>query len=188
MKLPLEVTFRNLARSEAIEAAVIKHAERLDRYHPRIMSCRVAVEARHRHHHRGNLYHVRVDVTAPNAEFVASREPGAHRAHEDVYVAVRDAFDAMRRQLEDHARRRRGDVKRHQPPAHGRVVELLPQQGYGAIETPDGRLVPFHHRSVLGAEFGRLEVGREVRFAEAHGAEGPRASTVRPVGKHHIIA
>jgi len=113
MKLPLQVTFRNMQASPAVEAEVRERAEKLGRFYAGIMSCRVAVEPIQRHHHKGNLYHVRVDVTVPETELVVSREPLEHQAHEDVYVAVRDAFDAMRRQLEDYARRRRGDVKTH---------------------------------------------------------------------------
>lgn len=117
MKLPLEIVFHNLEPSDAIEAKVRERADRLEKFYKNIMSCRVVVEAGHKHHHKGNLYHVRVDVTAPDTELVASREPKAHHAHEDVYVAIRDAFDAMRRQLEDYARRRRGNVKTHEPPS-----------------------------------------------------------------------
>jgi ribosome-associated translation inhibitor RaiA len=79
------------------------------------MSCRVVIELHHRHHHQGNLYHVRVDLKVPDAEIVASREPAEHHAHEDVYVAIRDAFNAVRRRLEDYIRRRRGVVKAHEP-------------------------------------------------------------------------
>lgn len=178
MQLPLEVTFRNLPRSEAVEASVREHAERLDRFHPRIMGCRVAIEASHRHHHKGNVYRVRVDITVPGGEIVASRTPGEHQAHEDLYVAVRDAFDAVRRQLEDHARRRRGEVKHHEGPLVGRVVELEPEAGYGRIESPDGRLVYFHERSVLEGRFPQLRVGTPVRFVEEAGDQGPQASTV----------
>jgi ribosomal subunit interface protein len=187
MKLPLEVTFRNLGHSDAIEASIRDHAERLERFSSDIMACRVVVEADHRHHHKGNLYHVRVDLTVPGTELVASRRPAEHQEHQDVYVAVRDAFDAARRQLEDFVRRRRGEVKHHPPPAHGRVLEVFPDAGYGTIETADGRVVYFHANSVLGVGLGDLPVGSEVRFDEETGERGPQASTVHPVGKHHPV-
>jgi ribosomal subunit interface protein len=112
MQLPLQITFRNLDRSEAIETSIREHAEKLEKYCDRITGCRVIVDAPHKHHQQGNHYHVRIDVTAPDAEFVASREPDEHHAHTDAYVAIRDAFDAMRRQLEDYERRRRRQSKR----------------------------------------------------------------------------
>jgi len=110
---PVEVMFHNLQPSPAIEAKIRDRAARLDRFYDQIMSCRVAVEAAHRHHHKGNLYRIRIDLTVPDEELVVSRVPDDQQAHEDIYVAIRDAFDAMRRQLEDYARRRRGQVKRH---------------------------------------------------------------------------
>ena len=117
--LPIQVVFRNLDASPAIEAAVRGRAEKLDRYYDRIMGVQVAVEAPHKHQHRGKIYSVRVNVTVPDEELVVSRVPNDDHAHEDVYVAIRDAFDAMRRQLEDYARQRRGQVKRHATPAAG---------------------------------------------------------------------
>jgi len=110
---PVEIVFQNFASSPAVEARIRERAEKLDRFYDQIMGCRVAVEASHRRHHKGNLYHVRIDLTVPGEELVVSRVPDDKQAHEDIYVAIRDAFDAMRRQLEDYARRRRGQVKRH---------------------------------------------------------------------------
>ncbi len=187
MKLPLEIVFRNLEPSPAIEAKVRERAEKLESFHPAIMSCRVVIEAGHKHHHKGNLYRVRVDVTVPGTELVANREPHQNHAHEDVYVAMRDAFNAMRRQLEEYARRRRGHVKTHEIPPHGHIVELLPEQDFGRIETDDGRLVYFHRNSVLDSDFAQLAVGDEVRFAEEMGERGPQASSVHVEGKHHVV-
>jgi ribosomal subunit interface protein len=187
MKLPLQIAFRNLERSEAIEAKIHERAEKLDKYHDHIMSCRVVVEATHKHHQHGNHYHVRVDVTVPNGELVAHREPDEHHRYTDVYVAIRDAFDAIRRQLEDDARRKDRRVKAHAAPPHGRIAELYPAEDYGRIETLDGRLVFFHRNSVVDADFDALKVGAEVRFSEEQGERGPQATTVYVVGKHHIV-
>ena len=105
MEKALQVTFRNLDRSPGLEADIRRHADDLERYYDRIIGCRVVIEAQHKHHRQGNHYHVRLDVTVPGAELVASREPDEHHAHTDAHVAIRDAFDSMRRQLEDFARR-----------------------------------------------------------------------------------
>jgi ribosomal subunit interface protein len=176
MKLPLQIAFRGMPPSDAIKARIEEKAAKLDEFYDRIMACRVIVEAPHRRHHQGKLYHVRVDLTVPEGEMVVSREPHEHHAHEDVYVAIRDAFDAAKRRLEDHARRERGKVKRHEEPAGGRVARLFPD--YGFIETPDGREIYFHRNSVLKEGFGRLAVGTAVRFVEEAGERGPQASTV----------
>lgn len=185
MKLPLQVVFRNMEPSEAVEAKIRERCEKLDAFYEHIMSCRVMVEAQHKHHHQGNLYHVRVDLKVPEAELVASREPDQHHAYEDVYVAIRDAFDTIRRQLEDYVRRRRGQVKQHEVPPHGRIAELYAD--YGKIATPDGRLVYFHRNSVLDEAFEHLAIGTEVRFVEEMGELGPKATSVHVVGKHHVV-
>ena len=187
MELPLQVTFRNMKPSEAIEANIQGRAEKLERYYERIVSCRVVVEADHRHRNKGNLFHVRIEVGTPGGQLVASREPHLHHSHTDAYVAVRDAFNAIRRQLENFARQRQRRVKNHVPPPHGRIAELLHAEGYGRIAAADGREIYFNRNSVVNADFEKLDVGTEVRFAEESGDLGPQASTVAVVGKHHIV-
>ena len=181
MQIPLQVTARNVALSEAAEKEVREKAAMLDGYYSQIMGCHVIVEAPHRHQHKGVLYNVRIDLTVPGAEMVIRREP-----NEDIYVAIRDAFDAARRRLEDFARRQRGAVKSHETPPHGRVSRLFREEGYGFLETPEGEEIYFHRNSVLHGDFNRLKIGSEVRFAEEEGEKGPQASTVALVGKHHV--
>ena len=113
------------------------------------------------------------------------RAPPQNKRNEDVYVAVRDAFKIAQRQLQDYVRERRGDVKHHEDPPHGRILRLF--EDYGFIATPDGREVYFHRNSLLGESFDKLEVGTEVRFAEERGEKGPQASTVKLIGKHHLV-
>jgi len=185
MQLPLQITFRNVPPSEAVETRIRQRAAELDQYYDRIMRCRVVVEAPHRRHHQGKLYHVRIDLTVPNGEVVVNREPTEHQAHQDVYVAIRDAFDAAQRQVADYARRQRGDVKTRELPSFARISTLFPDEGYGFIQSADGREIYFHKNSVLDDAFGQLQVGSEVRFVEEQGEKGPQASTVRLAGKHH---
>lgn len=189
MQLPLEITFHGLDRSPAIEARIREKAGKLERFFSRITSCRVVVEAPHQHSNKGRLYSVRIDVTVPGDEIVVNRTGSKNHAHEDIKVAVRDAFNALSRRLEDHARKVRGEVKSHEAPPHGRVARLFTNDGYGFILTSEGHEVYFHRNSVTDGGFGKLAVGSEVRLALAHGesAEGPQASTVTPIGKHHIV-
>lgn len=179
MELAVQISFRGLPSTDAIEAKVRAHAARLERYYDHITGCRVMIESPHRRHHQGKLYHVRIDLTVPGKELVVSREPAEHHAHEDVYVAIRDAFDAARRRLEDHARRQRGAVKVHEPRPLAEVSRLFPWEGYGFIQTPDGREVYFHRNSVRDDAFAVLEIGSRVEFVEEPGEQGPQASTVR---------
>ena len=188
MQIPLQITFRDMEPSDAVEANIREKAGKLEQFYDQIMSCRVMVESPHGHHHQGTLYQVRIDLGVPDGELVVTHEHHhKDHAHEDVYVAIRDAFDAMKRQLEDYARKRRGKVKQHETPAGGHVISLHPEEGYGKIETPDGRVIYFHRNSVLKNAFDRLEIGSEVRFAEETGERGPQASSVTLVGKHHVV-
>lgn len=183
MQVPLEVYFHNVDRSAAVEADARARAEELERFAPDIISCRVTIEAPHRHSRKGEVYRVAVDIRVPGGDIFAGRERPDNPAHEDVYVAMRDAFDAARRQLQDRVRVVRGKVKAHEGPPHGTISELHPEQGYGRIATPDGRDVYFHRNSVLDAEFDDLRIGDAVWFSEEPGDEGPQASTVHIAGK-----
>lgn len=187
MQLPVQITFRNLDRSETVEAKVRERVEELEKFHPGIVSCRVVIEAPNRRRHHGRLYHVRVDLKVPGKEIVVKRDPSEHHAHEDIYVTVRDCFDAVRRQLEDHSRRQRGATKTHEGQNHGRVIQLLAKERYGLIAATDGEEVYFHPNAVVDGSFDRLCVGDEVRFVvhPGEGEKGPQASSVIPVGKHH---
>jgi ribosome-associated translation inhibitor RaiA/cold shock CspA family protein len=188
MQVPLQITFRHMESSEAVAARIRARAEDLERFFDRIVSCRVVVQCRHRRHQQGNLFHVRVDLGVPGREIVVGRDPAAHHAHEDPHVAVRDAFDAVRRLLEDYVRADRGDVKRHVVPDHGRIARLLADKDCGFILTAEGAEIYFHRNSVANGEFDKLAVGDEVRFVaqDAESAQGPQASTVVPLGKHHL--
>lgn len=188
MKLPLEVTFRHMEPSDAMDANIREHVERLEKFVDNIMSCHVIVEAPHQHHRHGQMYKISIQITLPKHKINVSRGRDLHHAHEDPYVAIRDAFNAARQQLQKIVRVRRGDVKQHEAPPHGRVASLSPAENYGKIESHDGREIYFHRNSVLNGEFDNLEVGLEVRFHEEMGEEGPQASSVQVVGKHHIVA
>jgi ribosomal subunit interface protein len=186
MQVPLEIVFHNLDRSPAVEAAVRERVAKLEHFAEKITSCRVTVEAPHKNHQQGNLYTVRVDLRFPGGEAVANRSPSKNHAHEDVYVALRDAFKAARRQLQDGQRIRRGDVKPHEGPPHGRIASIDREHGSGRIATSDGREIYFHRNSVVTGRFEHLEPGMEVRFSEEAGEKGPQASTVHFAGKHHL--
>jgi ribosomal subunit interface protein len=178
MQVPIQITVREMQQSDALEAQIRQKVSKLEALHDRITSCRVTVEQLARHHHQGRPFRVTVDVRVPGREIVANRDH-----HEDVYVALRDAFDAVRRQLEDAARQQRGAVKAHPVPVHGEIVRLFPGDGVGFIRTPDGRELYFSRDNVVHPDFEQLGVGSQVQFVEEMGAEGPQAKRVS-VGKH----
>jgi ribosomal subunit interface protein len=187
MQRPLEIRFHQMNPSPAIEARIRKKAAELERFSDRITGCRVIVEKEHRHRHKGNLFRVRIEVDAPGKELAVTHTGPRDHAHEDVYVAIRDAFRAAVRQLEDHMRERGGKVKTHVVPLHGTVRMVDHAGGFGFVETAQGE-VYFHRNSVVEGAFDLIEPGSEVRLeiAARESADGWQATTVRLIGKHHL--
>ncbi len=177
MQRPLQITSRDFELTPAIEADIRERAEKLESYYDRITGCHVIIEAPVGHHRKGGPFDVRIDLKLPRGELTVTRQ-GA----EDLTVAIRDAFDAARRRLEDHVRGLRGAVKAHEPPSSARVARIFAGEGYGFLETPDGREIYFHRNSVLDGRFDDLKAGTEVRFVEEAGEKGPQASTVAILG------
>ncbi|HXV60248.1 MAG TPA: HPF/RaiA family ribosome-associated protein, partial [Vicinamibacteria bacterium] len=138
MEHPVQITCRGFDLTEALERAVQERANKLETFFDKIESCQVVVEAPHRHHRKGNLYHVRIRLTVPGEEIVVSRDPPEHAENEDIHLVINDAFKETTRRLEDYVRRRRGKVKQHVGSPHARVARLFPEEGYGFLETADG--------------------------------------------------
>jgi cold shock CspA family protein len=197
MHLTPTITFRGVERTTALETEILTRLRKLETYHRGIMGCRVLVELVQRHHEAGNRYHVRIDLTVPGQEIVVAHEAGLHATAQDVdaekltkvaesdperkhaRVAIREAFDVARRQLQDYARRQRGAVKTATKQARGRVTQLFPIDEYGYIEAENGQEVYFQKSSVLKDAFDRLTVGSAVSFVEEPGEKGPQASTIK---------
>jgi cold shock CspA family protein len=185
---PIETRFRGVRRDAAVERDVESWAAKLATSFDGIMRADVVVEEPHRHHRNGRRYKVRINLSLPGETIAISREPGAEGAHEDPHVAVRDAFLAARRRLEDWVHKDlRHFEKRHQP-SHGRIAYLDVQGDWGFLEAPDGHRVYFHRNAVVGLGPG-LALGDEVRFTEEMGDQGPQASSVIPLGAnaHHEL-
>ena len=182
-QLPLQITFRGIDHSQAVEAAIRERATRLERFSHQITRCHVIVDMPHQHRHRGNHYAIRIDITTPAGEVFVTRDPSLDDSHKDFQSVLRDAFDAAARHLESDAQRSQAEVKDRQQPPPGHVTRLFLDQGYGFLTTPEGEEVYFHQNSVRGASFGQLSVGSAVSFTLApedtdHGA---RAASVQLV-------
>lgn len=174
-----EIVFRDIESSDAIRSKIEVRIERLERYTDDLIGCRVVVETPHKHQKQGRIYQVAVDLTVPGDEIVANRHPGDDHSHEDVYVALGDAFDAAERQLKEWAERRRGAVKEHATRPQGTISRLEPDEDHGFItpRTGSGHIY-FHRNALIDAGLEDLEVGDPVEYHEEEGEKGPQASTV----------
>lgn len=110
---PVEITFRSMEPSPAVEDTVRTWVQRLAHSFKHILRCAVVIEQPHQHSHQGKTFQVHVYVTIPERTIAVTRDPGIDHAHEDVYVAISDAFRAARRILQDESQIRRGEVKLH---------------------------------------------------------------------------
>jgi ribosomal subunit interface protein len=181
MQNALQVTFRDMPASEALETRIRQKAEKLEKFHPNITNCRVTVEESHRHHTQGRHFGVKVEVHVPGGQPVVA----TLKHDEDVYVALRDAFGSVRRRLEEGLRETRGNVKVHETPQHGKVARVFPEEGFGFIQTDDGREFYFSRENVVHPRFEDLGSGAAVQFIEEAAAEGTQAKRVS-AGKHHF--
>lgn len=108
MQSELQVSFKDIPHSAAVEQRIREKTAKLEQIYPHIISCHVTLELPHKHHQQGKLHNVRIDVRVPGNEIVVNRDQ-----HEDIYAALRDAFDAAKRKLDEYGRRQRGEVKHH---------------------------------------------------------------------------
>ncbi len=124
MKLPVQIQFHNMEHSDALEACTRAHAHKLELFASDIMSCRIYLDLEQKHKHQGRPFGVRIDLTLPGHELVVNRVQ-----NEDTYVALRDAFDNMKRQLQDVVHRRRGQEKQHAVPLRAQTEPPDDQPG-----------------------------------------------------------
>ena len=142
METEPQIIFHGMDASPAMTAEIHSKIAKLEQVFPRITSCRV----------------IAVEAEVPGGMVVVNKRPGDLGAHEDLRVAIRDSFNAARRQLDDHGRKADGvHVKSHPEKHHGRVVRLFPDEGYGFIESSGGLEGYFQRDSVIGSDWDRLD-------------------------------
>ena len=179
--LPVQVTIRDMPNSTALEDHIRKKALKLSQYYSHINSCRVVLHVPQKHKHQGKLFSVHIDLTVPGKELAVN-----HKLDEDVYIAIRDAFNALKRQLESYARKQRGDVKNHQVEIHGHIKKLFMDEGYGFIEGQDGSEYYFSLANVAHPEFSQLHLGDSVDFLGVPRGDSPQAHHITKSGNGHL--
>jgi cold shock CspA family protein len=207
MVLPVQITYRNLERSEETENWIQEEVAKLDRYNPRITNCRVLIEVPHARRKFGNSYHVQIDLGVPGKELVINevatlRGPkrgsgngeiagdgrpskAQHRSRElrtkDLHLAIQRAFGSAQRCLREYRLIRTGDVKMHGLWLEGRITILVPHEDCGFLQTIDGLEIYFHRNAVTNGKFDCLDAGTRVNFKMEPGDKGPRATVVRVI-------
>jgi ribosomal subunit interface protein len=157
--LPVQITIRDIPGSATLETHIRTKSEKIKQFYTNLTSCRIVVEFEQKHKHRGKLYNIRIDVMVPGKELVTTK-----KSDEDVYVAIRDAFDAIIRQLDNYSHKRHGRVKKHNDIMHGHVARIIEEDGFGFIEGTDGNEYYFSVTNVKSPSFERLMIGDAVEY------------------------
>lgn len=186
--IPFQITFLDFPESDAVWLAVQKRIEKIEHFFDRIVRCEVAISLPHRHRQADRLYHIQIRLFLPGDDIIVTRKPVRNEAHRDIYVAIRDSFNAAERLLREKARGLRGRHKAHQSQAHqpegqkiGKISKIFYHDGYGFLTTNDGREFYFNKNSILNKKFDLLEIGQKVRFLEELGEKGPKVTSMATV-------
>ena len=176
MSIPLEITMLDIEKTAPIEERIQQKVEKMSQYYDRIESCKVVVEEPQKHKHQGKIYNVRIEVNVPGKQLIVNKHP-----NEDLYVAIRDSFLAMYRQVEDYSQKLRGETKTHFDMKRGSIDRLFAD--YGFIRTPEGAEYYFHESNVQSPAFDELKIGSLVSFIEVQSGDTLQAGHVSANGK-----
>ncbi|HXY57148.1 MAG TPA: HPF/RaiA family ribosome-associated protein [Methylocystis sp.] len=173
------IDFHGIEASPEIHDKVAHHLARLEERYGRVTGCRVTIKGPSGHRHTGDPYEVKIHLSLPDEREVAvEHTPHQDERFQDFDFALNDAFNRAGRQLQDQVRRMRGKVKHHAEAAEGVIRKLMLEDGYGFLESTDGREIFFHRNSVAEPGFDGLKIGERVTFTEEEGEKGPQASRV----------
>lgn len=176
MSIPLEITLRDIEKTDAIEQRINDKANKMAQYYDRIESGKIVVELSQNNQHQGKLYNVTIEVNVPGKQLVVNKQP-----NEDLYVAIRDSFQAMYRIIESYAQKQRGERKSHNDTKNGLIDRLFGD--YGFIKTPEGLEYYFHETNVQHPPFHELKAGEVVSFIEVQAGDTLQAGHVSGNGK-----
>ncbi len=180
MQQPLQITVRDIDNSPAIKEHIQEKVDKLAGSAKEVISCHVVVEQTQKHQNQGKLHSVHIRLNMPGRELAVN-----HKENENLWIAIRDAFDSMREQLRTYRDQLRHRVKNHLEPVHGKIVRLF--DDFGFILGSDGITeYYFNSGNVTSLHFDRLRVGADVHFLKSFGDDGPQAKRVsaREHGAH----
>jgi ribosomal subunit interface protein len=185
----VEITFNEVDHSDAVEARIRERVAKLLAMGENIRRCKVCVRAPHRCGHKPVAYVIDLSVQMSGTSLHVDQRPGDDNAHTDIYVAIRDAFNAMERQLRKWKEQHKGRPHPLESPLQGRIASLDGYADCGQIATTDGRLIYFHRNSVAEDGYDGLNEGDAVELSvdTKDADEGPHARFVRPISMSRFV-
>ena len=177
--IPFQITFLDFPESDAVWLAVQKRIEKIEHFFDRILRCEVTISCPHRHRHADRLYHIQIYLFIPGEDIIVKRNRPKNEAHRDIYVAIRDSFDAAERLLKDRIRIARRKIKFHEQPfEEAKIHKIFYNEGFGFLQTSDGRECYFAQNSITNKNFNELKIGQRVKFNEEPGEKGPQVTSM----------
>lgn len=185
---PVDITFKKIESSEAVKRRVMQEALKLEKIFNRIQHCGVVISLPHRAHQQGKIFHINLALHVPGKVLVVNQEPEYNHAHEDAFVAIRDAFRSMENELKTFVYKRkdqqlRSVIHTHRKQKRGVIENINTLDRHGFILGEDRVGYYFHANSVLNEDFNKLQKGDIVRFADEQGEKGPQASSLSLISK-----
>lgn len=178
LDFPVDITLRDIPNSMTIEDRIKKKTDKIANFYAdQVDFCKVTLGLAQKHKHQGKLFDVHIEVGVPGKVLVVN-----HKKNEDLYVLLRDAFNAMMRQIEENKERLRGFVKTHTESLQGKITRLY--SDYGFIETPEGKEYYFDATHLTLGQFDALREGLFVNFIEGEIGESLQANQVSLVELH----
>jgi len=114
MNKPLEITFRDIDRSDSAVSVIEKNCQTLDRFYPQIAGTHVTISVPDNRFRRNKAYHVTIEVDVPRKKhLVVDYEPEERSVERSLPLVIKQAFRIMEQRLEDHARQQRSLMKHH---------------------------------------------------------------------------
>lgn len=112
MTTALDVHFHGLEKSEAVESKVKEKVAKLQRRFGRISACRVVLEAPHRNPAKAKVFSVKIEISIPGSKpIIINHEREGASAHDDLSLAIRDAFEAATRKVDEVGNKLAGKAK-----------------------------------------------------------------------------
>jgi ribosome-associated translation inhibitor RaiA len=173
MQVPLNIVFRHMEKSDAVEERIIQKLDKLEDSYGEIISCNVVIEQVNKNQNQGRLFNIRINLNLPKKEIVIT-----HQKDEDLFVVVRDALNSLTHKIEAHFDKLKNLVKDHEEVLHGQVSKLFEHDQYGFILSDNNDEYYFSATNLHGCDFDHLKLGDAVKFIEVVAQEGLQANRV----------
>jgi cold shock CspA family protein len=185
MRIPLEISFHGISRSESIEKIIHNDVTKLERVCDRLISCRVGIKLDQKSNVTANQFRVKIEMRVPPGHnLVVTNTSGTKEAADDLPTVVRNTFKSAHRRLKQLTEKQQGAKKSHpEQEVSGIITKIFSEEGYGFLRTLEGDEIYFHQNSIVNDEFDRLQPGTGVSYTAELGEEGLQASSVQVLDK-----